>query len=322
MVLLPLLHACLAVVSQADSYDSGAYDYQAGSPQYQNYDSDEASTIAELERKLAALYRKHHGSDYSYNSYNYNYGAGGVENKVPSESVIEPKSGGYGPPQMESKTKYVPVVVKKKKKKQKILTINKGVFIRGGTQVFGKFKSLKACMKACGATPTCFAGDYNPWVGKCYFHSNTTACNNMNSHSKITHFKKVPCEVTDAPRGRIILGAMHHATTFQKGVDSLSTCLKKCAGAGMGISSAVPVDLAATAILGNLPLCYGINYDFGTHKCYWITNLHPRLPDAVRTIFSICPLTAAIDVRVPVDLQPNPSVITVILCPIRTTPAG
>ena len=59
--------------------------------------------------------------------------------------------------------------------------------------MFGKFKSLKSCMKACGATPHCFAGDYNPWLGKCYFHSNITACDGLSSHSKITHFKKIPC---------------------------------------------------------------------------------------------------------------------------------
>jgi len=313
LVLVCLLNACLAVVSQADYYDNGAYDYKAGSSQYQNYDSGHGSTIAELERRLQELYFKQPGGY----AYNYDYGAENVDNKVTSSPAIEPKSG-YGPP-MKSQTKYVPVVVKKKKKKQKIVSINKGVFVRGGTQVFGKFKSLKACMKACGATPTCFAGDYNPWLGKCFFHSNTTACNAMSSHSKITHFKKVPCAVTDAPRGRIILGAMLFGNTLQKGLDSLSDCLKKCANAGMGISSANPVDLAATAVLGNLPLCYGINYDFGTHKCYFITNLHPRLPDAARAIFSICPVAAATDVRVPVDLVPNPSVVTILMCPIRTT---
>ena len=59
--------------------------------------------------------------------------------------------------------------------------------------MFGKFKSLKSCMKACGATPHCFAGDYDPWLGKCYFHSNLTACDSLSAHSKITHFKKIPC---------------------------------------------------------------------------------------------------------------------------------
>ena len=43
---------------------------------------------------------------------------------------------------------------------------------------------------------------------------------------------------------------MLFGNTLQKGLDSLSDCLKKCANAGMGISSANPVDLAATAVLG------------------------------------------------------------------------
>ena len=76
---------------------------------------------------------------------------------------------------------------------EKIMSITKGVYIPGGVQVFGKFKSLKGCMKACGATPNCFGGDYNPWLGKCYFHSNISICDNMQSHQKITHFKKIPC---------------------------------------------------------------------------------------------------------------------------------
>ena len=73
---------------------------------------------------------------------------------------------------------------------EKVISISKGAFIPGGIQVFGKFKTLKSCMKACGATPHCFAGDYDPWQGKCYFHFNITACDSMSSHSKITHFKK------------------------------------------------------------------------------------------------------------------------------------
>ena len=80
---------------------------------------------------------------------------------------------------------------------EKILSINKGSFIPGGVQVFGKFKTLKACMKACGASPNCFGGDYDPWLGKCYFHSNITACDSLSSHTKITHFKKIPCSKFD-----------------------------------------------------------------------------------------------------------------------------
>ncbi len=75
----------------------------------------------------------------------------------------------------------------------KVISIQKGFYIPGGTQLFGKYKSLKACEKACGATPTCFAGDYNPWFKKCYIHSNFTACGVVKAHKKLIHFKKVPC---------------------------------------------------------------------------------------------------------------------------------
>ena len=75
----------------------------------------------------------------------------------------------------------------------KIISIDKGFFIRGGHMVFKKFRSVKGCMKACAKSPTCFAGDYNPWLGKCFFHSNLTACNRLRGHKKIIHFKKVPC---------------------------------------------------------------------------------------------------------------------------------
>ena len=120
--------------------------------------------------------------------------------------------------------------------------------------------------------------------------------------------------VTDAPRGRIFLGTQLFGATVQKGIDNLADCLKKCANAGMGISSVVPTELTATAIFGNLPICYGINYDFGTHKCYFVTSNFPRLADTPRPIFALCPVTDATDLRVPVDLQPAPSVITVLLC--------
>ena len=75
----------------------------------------------------------------------------------------------------------------------KIISIQKGTYIPGGIQIFGKFNSLKSCMKACGVTAICFAGDYDPWLGKCYLHGKVSACSPMSSHKKITHFKKVPC---------------------------------------------------------------------------------------------------------------------------------
>jgi len=75
----------------------------------------------------------------------------------------------------------------------KILSVDKGFYVPGGQQLFGKFKSLKHCMKECAATPNCFSGDYNPWLHKCYQHSNITACNSLKSHPQFVHFRKVPC---------------------------------------------------------------------------------------------------------------------------------
>ena len=75
----------------------------------------------------------------------------------------------------------------------KILRVNKGFHIPGGQQMFGKFKSLKHCMRICTATPTCLSGDYNPWLHKCYQHTSFSACNTVRSHKHYIHFSKVPC---------------------------------------------------------------------------------------------------------------------------------
>ena len=75
----------------------------------------------------------------------------------------------------------------------KILSVDKGFFIPGGQQLFGKFKSLKHCMKACAVSSNCFNGDYSPWLHRCYQHTNATACNRQSSHPQYVHFSKVPC---------------------------------------------------------------------------------------------------------------------------------
>ena len=75
----------------------------------------------------------------------------------------------------------------------KIISVDKGFYIPGGTQLFGNFKSLKQCMKACTLTPSCFGGDFNPWLHKCYQHGNLTACDSQKSHPQYVHFRKVPC---------------------------------------------------------------------------------------------------------------------------------
>ena len=75
-------------------------------------------------------------------------------------------------------------------------------------------------------------------------------------------------EIPEAPQGLITLGAQLFNGLEQKGIKSLQDCLKKCATAGGGIAPSI------TALVDeNYPqLCFGIDYDFGTHKCYFFTN--------------------------------------------------
>ena len=72
--------------------------------------------------------------------------------------------------------------------------------------------------------------------------------------------------ITGAPRSRIHIGAQLFGGILQKGVLDLPTCLKKCINAGSGIAPA-PTDLI-TALQGGQQ-CFGIDYDFATHKCFF-----------------------------------------------------
>lgn len=208
------------------------------------------------------------------------------------------RSYGHRQSYSQPKATYVPVIIKKKKqKKKKIISVQHGFFISGGTQMFGKFKDLYSCQKACAITPTCFAGDFDPWLGKCFMHGNTTACQAMSSHPAIIHFKKVPCSLVETPRGLITLGTQAFRGLEQKGTKDLKSCIKKCATAGGGIAP-TPETVATTP-----QLCFGIDYDFATHKCY----LHV---DST--------LCADPTVITPEQLSPRASSINILLCP-RTT---
>jgi len=165
-------------------------------------------------------------------------------------------------------------------------------------------------MKACAVSSACFAGDYNPWLGKCYFHGNVTACNSMNTHSKLTHFKKIPCTIPGAPRSRLVIGAQLYGAVQQKGIKSLAACLKKCLNAGGGVAAA-PTDLDNANQGGQQ--CFGIDYDFSTHKCFFHVANRRRV--AVGNV-PLCPETAGVAVKTPLDLVANPAVINIIVCPV------
>jgi hypothetical protein len=71
--------------------------------------------------------------------------------------------------------------------------------------------------------------------------------------------------VVETPRGLITLGAAVYHGIEQKHVDNLMDCVKGCANAGGGIAATPDV------ILQSPQLCFGIDYDFAAHKCYFHT---------------------------------------------------
>ena len=77
---------------------------------------------------------------------------------------------------------------------------------------------------------------------------------------------KSPIAVPGAPRSRLVLGAQLFGAVEQKGIKSFPACLKKCINAGSGIS-ATPTALALFGQGGQV--CFGIDYDFSTHKCFF-----------------------------------------------------
>ncbi|KAK2177800.1 hypothetical protein NP493_579g01030 [Ridgeia piscesae] len=175
------------------------------------------------------------------------------------------------------------------------LTQYHGFYVEGGSQVYGHFDSLYACMAACDNSPTCFAGDYNPWLKKCYVHSNTTACDTLQTNKKITHFKKVPCDTPETTNGRITLGAQLYGGVETK-VYGLQDCISRCASMGGGIA---PNN--AALVSGYQQICAAIDYDFSRRKCYIHTNP-----------LSFCPANTS-PPPTPLNLVANPSVVNIIL---------
>lgn len=220
---------------------------------------------------------------------------------------------------------YVPVYVPEiQKKKMKIIAVDKGFYIPGGTQLYGKFVTLKACMKACALAPGCFSADYNPWLRKCYQHSNYTACNTRKSHSQFVHFSKVPCTIIDAPAGQVTLGASVQNGLEQKGIETITECIKKCVNAGGGIPAVVPTGQPDSANVFFRQGCFAIDYDFATHKCFFFaTNLWTEqipttaTPEPIfyRQVFLHCPISSA--TRFPsLNTIPNPTVVHITFCPL------
>ncbi|KAK2167100.1 hypothetical protein LSH36_32g17006 [Paralvinella palmiformis] len=79
---------------------------------------------------------------------------------------------------------------------------------------------------------------------------------------------------------------------------SLIDCIKKCANAGKGVQ--------ARAINLSLQICFGIDYDFSNHKCYFHVN--NNVPPN-----QFCPANGLMP-GVPRDAVANPTVVSILLC--------
>lgn len=255
--------------------------------------------------------------DYGYDDYySNNYGGlshaareGGFYNSYSDYETESShgKSGHHHHHHAPKKQKVVPVIIKKKKaKKTGKISTYQGMYIEGGTPVYGKFRDLKSCEKACDLTPTCFAGDYNTHTLKCYMHSNTTGCTSMKTHPSITHFKRVPCGnngLIISPRSLITLGVAVLRGIEQKEITNLLDCLKKCSTAGNGIAPA-PASFDV-----HPQICFGIDYDFSTHKCFF----HARMDHA-------CGTATDTVIKNSVHAIPAPTVINILICPMAADP--
>lgn len=320
--------ACLVAMAAANYYteheEPAYHEYSAEGGQNYQYDYDYDSTPSYGADPYPAPRRYSYGGDRRHSNYRTSYednsygvqDQGGYADYYPEEQDYAPRrsqrgygrrggmdrygrSGSYG--YAKPKHQHVPVIIKKKtEKKRKTISVHAGFYIPGGTAIFGKFKDLKSCQKACEITPTCFAGDFNPWLSKCYMHTNLTACQSMRAHKQITHFKKVPCNLVETPRGLITLGAAVYSGLEQKHISNLMDCIKSCATAGGGIA---PTNEMVPA---TPQLCFGIDYDFADHKCFFHV-----------TLTAVCGATDNTDpITTPVTQYAKATSINILLCPL------
>ena len=84
----------------------------------------------------------------------------------------------------------------------------------------------------------------------------------------------------------------------QKGIDTLMDCVKACASAGGGIAPE-PAKAADTP-----QLCFGIDYDFSDHSCFFHVNI--AICGGIASTLAL-PIT-------PVNVFANPSNVNILMC--------
>lgn len=103
-----------------------------------------------------------------------------------------------------------------------------------------------------------------------------------------------------------------------KGIKDIQTCIKKCLQAGGGVAA----DVNVTTVLSTPQICFGIDYDFASHKCYFHTSVTIfNAPDDVEPLLLgitdgvVCHVnTTATSPIVPDGLIARPNVVNIVVC--------
>lgn len=114
--------------------------------------------------------------------------------------------------------------------------------------------------------------------------------------------------------GQLTLGFNLFNGLLQKGVKDIQTCIKKCLQAGGGVAP------SRETAASTPQLCFGIDYDFATHKCFHHTSATVRYDDGLGNLIEelvgidggiVCDETGAVGAM---SLTANSNVVNIIIC--------
>ena len=129
---------------------------------------------------------------------------------------------------------------------------------------------------------------------------------------------------------RITLGAYLDHGILVKGIKGIKTYIRKCADAGGGVATfGTDMTVAGADVLASAQICFGIDYDFSTHKCYFHTraeiirddtfdadDIQAKRRPIIGGIRCYCTDAAGVtdtEPRIPINLGPRASSVNVIL---------
>ena len=129
---------------------------------------------------------------------------------------------------------------------------------------------------------------------------------------------------------RITLGAYLDHGVLVKGIKDIKTCIRKCAQAGGGVATFTNGNaMAGMDILASPQICFGIDYDFSTHKCYFHTRAGVFTADTFAAPAQIASIPGGIrcfhddadpfetQPRTPINLGSRANNVNVVICKCR-----